>query len=67
MNAHLLRLQHIARVARESWLQICGIPDYDRYLEHRAVHHPGEKVMTRREFVAQAIDRKYCRNGPRCC
>jgi uncharacterized short protein YbdD (DUF466 family) len=57
----------IARRIRRGWLQIFGIPDYDRYLEHRAAHHPGEPVLSRRHFAAAAIDRKYCRNGPRCC
>lgn len=56
-----------ARVVRTGWLQIFGIPDYERYLDHREVHHPGEPVLSRREFFAQAIDRKYCRSGPRCC
>ena len=61
------RLRARARVVREGWLQVFGIPDYDRYLAHRAVHHAGEAVWSRREFFAQAIDRKYCRSGPRCC
>ena len=50
-----------------AWRQIFGIPDYERYLELQAQHHPGEPVLSRREFFAQAIDRKYCKNGPRCC
>jgi uncharacterized short protein YbdD (DUF466 family) len=47
--------------------QIFGMPDYDRYLAHRAAHHPGEPVLTRECFFAQAIDRKYGKSGPRCC
>ena len=61
------RLRTRARIVREVWLQIVGIPDYERYLAHRAAHHPDERVLSRREFFAQAIDRKYCRSGPRCC
>ena len=56
-----------ARLVRQGWLQVFGIPDYERYLAHRAAHHPGEAVLSRRDFFAQAIDRKYCRSGPRCC
>ena len=56
-----------ARALRSGWLQVCGIPDYERYLAHCAEHHPGEPVMTRQAFFAQAIDRKYGRSGPRCC
>ena len=44
-----------------------GIPDYERYLAHMAAHHPGEPLLSRRDFFAQAIDRKYGKSGPRCC
>ena len=47
--------------------QIFGIPDYERYLEHFAMHHPGEKPLSRAEFVARSIDRRYGKSGPRCC
>jgi len=53
------------------WVQACrqvfGIPDYDRYVEHMRRHHPGESTLSRRDYFAQAIDRKYARKGPRCC
>jgi len=52
---------------RQSARQIFGIPDYERYLAHCAEHHPGEPVLSQREFFARAIDRKYCKSGPRCC
>ncbi len=52
-------------------LQICrqlfGIPDYERYLAHAAAHRPGAPVLSRRDFCAQAIERKYGKSGPRCC
>ena len=52
---------------RAACRQIFGIPDYDRYREHMAAHHPGDPVLGQREFFAQAIDRKYGKSGPRCC
>ena len=61
------RLEEIARAVRQSARQIFGIPDYERYLAHCAAHHPGEPVLSKREFFAHAIDRKYCKSGPRCC
>ena len=61
------RLEDIARTVRQGARQIFGIPDYERYLAHCAEHHPGEPVLSEREFFAQAIDRKYCKSGPRCC
>jgi len=52
---------------RRAYLQVIGIPDYESYLAHMAEKHPTEKVLSRQEFCARAIDRKYGKNGPRCC
>ncbi len=47
--------------------QIFGMPDYDGYLEHRRAAHPGEPVMSRAEYFADHLERRY-RGGPsRCC
>jgi uncharacterized short protein YbdD (DUF466 family) len=56
-----------AHGVRQICRQLFGIPDYERYLAHAAAHHPGEPVLSRREFYAQAIERKYGKSGPRCC
>ena len=56
-----------ARAVRQACRQIVGIPDYERYLEHMQSHHPGEAPLSRRDFFARAIDRKYGRGGTRCC
>lgn len=61
------RVSRMARTLREAYLQLFGIPDYERYAEHMATHHPGEPLLSRRAFCAQAIDRRYARNGQRCC
>jgi uncharacterized short protein YbdD (DUF466 family) len=53
----------IVRICR----QLFGIPDYERYLAHAAARHPGAPVLSRRDFCAQAIERKYGKSGPRCC
>ena len=52
---------------RQACRQIFGIPDYERYLAHHAEHHAGETPLSREEFFARAIDRKYGKSGPRCC
>jgi uncharacterized short protein YbdD (DUF466 family) len=52
---------------RRAYLQIFGIPDYERYLAHVAAHHPGEAPLSRRDFSARAIEHKYSRAGPKCC
>jgi uncharacterized short protein YbdD (DUF466 family) len=61
------RLLARARALRQAYLQVFGIPDYEGYLAHVAARHPGGAVLSRKEFFAQAIERKYCRRGPRCC
>jgi uncharacterized short protein YbdD (DUF466 family) len=62
-----VRLLVLVRAARQVYLQVFGIPDYEGYAAHMAVRHPGETLLSRREFFARSIDRKYCRSGPRCC
>jgi uncharacterized short protein YbdD (DUF466 family) len=57
------RAQGIGQICR----QLFGIPDYERYIAHAAAHHPDAPALSRREFCAQAIERKYGKSGPRCC
>jgi uncharacterized short protein YbdD (DUF466 family) len=61
------RLIETAAQVRRAYLQIFGIPDYERYLAHVAARHPGEAPLSRRDFSARAIERKYSRAGPKCC
>ncbi|MFC0400108.1 YbdD/YjiX family protein [Paraburkholderia rhizosphaerae] len=61
------RLSEFARTMRSACMQMFGIPDYERYVEHMALRHPGDPLLSRREFFIWSIDRKYSRNGPRCC
>jgi uncharacterized short protein YbdD (DUF466 family) len=61
------RLIETAGQVRRAYVQIFGIPDYERYLAHVSSHHPGEAPLSRRDFSARAIERKYCRAGPKCC
>jgi uncharacterized short protein YbdD (DUF466 family) len=61
------RLAAALHTARRAYLHMFGIPDYERYLVHMTCAHPGEPLLSRREFCARAIDRKYSRSGPRCC
>ena len=52
---------------RENYRRVFGIPDYERYLAHAALRHPGQPVLSRRAFCAQAIEHKYGNRGARCC
>jgi len=48
--------------------QVFGMPDYDRYLAHAHVTHPGQPVMTREAYAAFAIERRYGgASSGRCC
>ena len=60
-------LRERARSLCSACRQVFGIPDYERYLAHAAVWHPGAPVLTPRDFFAQAIERKYGKGGARCC
>ena len=56
-----------ARGIRQICRQLFGIPDYERYRAHAAARHPDAPLLSRREFFAQAIERKYGKSVPRCC
>jgi uncharacterized short protein YbdD (DUF466 family) len=62
------RLKERIRAARQGYRQVFGIPDYERYVAHRAAHHPGEPVLSPCDFHRAAIERKYGQGGgQRCC
>ena len=62
-SAVRLQLRSLCSACRS----VFGIPDYERYLAHIAERHPDAVVLSRREFFARSIDRKYGKGGMRCC
>jgi len=58
-----LSWRHVRGVLR----QLVGVPDFDRYLEHRRLCHPGEPTLSEREFHARAVERRYGAGRPGCC
>jgi uncharacterized short protein YbdD (DUF466 family) len=60
-------LRERARSLCSACRQVFGIPDYERYLAHAAVWHPGAPVLTQQGFFVQALERKYGKGGARCC
>ena len=46
-----------------------GLPDYDTYVSHRKTTHPGEPVMSYREFFRERQEARYGGAGKRggCC
>ncbi len=47
--------------------ELTGESAYDRYLAHRRAEHPGEPVMSRREFERARQDDREARPQARCC
>ena len=47
--------------------QVIGMPDYERYLAHQKEAHPGEPVLTEREFYDRYLESRYAGTGSRCC
>jgi uncharacterized short protein YbdD (DUF466 family) len=66
-NTLATQLSELARAMRGACIQIFGIPDYERYVGHMTLRHPFDPILSRRAFFMLSIDRKYGRNGPRCC
>jgi uncharacterized short protein YbdD (DUF466 family) len=61
-----MRWHEARRAAVRAIHLMVGIPDYDRYLAHRAAAHPGEPAMTRTEFHRHCTERRF--GGiSRCC
>ncbi|MFL9913296.1 YbdD/YjiX family protein [Paraburkholderia sp. RL17-337-BIB-A] len=66
-NTLATQLSDFARTMRGACMQMFGMPDYERYAQHMASRHPCDPLMPRGEFFTWAVERKYCRNGARCC
>lgn len=47
--------------------EVSGETAYDRYVSHRLARHPGEPVLTRREFYRWRMDERDANPGARCC
>ena len=62
------RLTIAAGALRRTARLMCGIPDYDGYVEHLRRHHPERPVPSYEEFFRQRQDARYGKNGnARCC
>ncbi|MDM0035453.1 YbdD/YjiX family protein [Variovorax sp. J22P271] len=47
--------------------QVFGMPDYERYLAHAQAQHPGAPVLSRNDYCAKVIERRYGQGVGRCC
>lgn len=56
-------------VAKTARLMV-GVPDYETYVAHRQVNHPGQPIMTHREFFRERQEARYAVGKGRfrgCC
>jgi uncharacterized short protein YbdD (DUF466 family) len=59
-----------ARIARQIgwyWGSLMGDNHYRRYVEHRHRTHPGEAVMSERQYWRTRHDATESNPNPRCC
>jgi uncharacterized short protein YbdD (DUF466 family) len=47
--------------------RIVGVPDYDAYLVHHRLHHPGDESLSQDAFMRKCWEDRYARPGNRCC
>ncbi len=63
-------LFRFADAAKRTARLMVGVPDYDAYVAHRKLMHPGEPVMTYADFFRERQASRYGENGgriSRCC
>jgi uncharacterized short protein YbdD (DUF466 family) len=46
---------------------LLGESDYERYVNHLALHHPGEPVPTVKQYWLERYARESRQPGARCC
>jgi uncharacterized short protein YbdD (DUF466 family) len=47
--------------------EVMGENAYEHYLEHRHRRHPGEPLLSRREFERRRMDERDAHPEARCC
>ena len=61
------RLRVAARGVMGYLREVSGETAYERYVEHRRRAHPGDPVMSRRDFERWRMDERDANPGARCC
>ena len=53
--------------AQQSARLMCGVSDYDTYVQHMLLTHPGKPVLTYEGFFRQRQEVRYGSSATRCC
>ncbi len=60
-------IRHAGREIRAYWRALMGDDLYERYVAHRARTHPGEPVLTEREYWRMRHAATEANPQTRCC
>jgi uncharacterized short protein YbdD (DUF466 family) len=60
-------LGQLAAQARVVCRRVLGVPDYEAYVRHLALVHPGITPLAREQFEHERLDARYSRPGAKCC
>ncbi len=52
---------------RQSARLMCGVSDYETYVQHMRQTHPGKSVLTYERFFRERQDVRYGSGAMRCC
>jgi uncharacterized short protein YbdD (DUF466 family) len=65
----LSKLAELRRFVATTAKLMVGVPDYERYAEHRRTCHPAAPIMTRKEFFRERQSARYGGKNQinRCC
>lgn len=61
------RLHRAWRRAAQTANLAIGVGDYEAYVEHVRLNHPGRTPMTHAEWFRARQDARYARGTSRCC
>jgi uncharacterized short protein YbdD (DUF466 family) len=66
----LNKLRSLLQYRKQFISLLVGVPSYEKYVEHMALHLPDEPVKSRKEFFCEAQESRYSgKDGKvsRCC
>ncbi|ENQ3106823.1 Uncharacterized short protein YbdD, DUF466 family [Bacillus sp. 491mf] len=49
---------------------LVGVPSYEKYVAHMKQHHPNERILSQKQFFAEAQEARFNAKGgkiSRCC
>jgi uncharacterized short protein YbdD (DUF466 family) len=67
MSSLLMALSRTGRHVAAALRQMIGAPDYERYVAHVRLRHPGSEPVGMDEFYRARLDDRYSRPGAKCC